>query len=867
MKLNHLTKLRGALRSAILWGAMLACAGTVSAQTVVNPSFEADDLVGFPGYRTITGWTGGSGINNASGPFHDNGVIPDGQKIAFIQGAKTMSQMISGLSPGTEYVVSYFENARNGGTANLTVNFGGTTVVALHTVPPVGGTNPYREVVSSGFTATASSHLLEFNVTVSGDATVLLDNVRVTAVSVPPNTPPSITRQPVGGTIGTGDTFTFVGGAVGSQPLFLQWKLNGNNLFGQTNSSLTLSNIEPSMAGNYSLVASNASGMATSSNATLLVRANVPGLFNTGVDSNRVVLADGLVDPHYMLVTNADSASVEAFVHSSTIFPIVAGPWLANNMQSKWIAPRVDSSGSAGANGIFTYRTTFDLTGLDAAAVTISGKWTSDNDGLNILVNGQPTGITQPGNFDTLNDFTINSGNATFLPGTNTLDFVIRNTDATVGYTALRVQNLKGLAPLPGTPPSITGQPTNQIVHVGEQATFAVTAEGSAPLTYQWRSNGVDVAGATNATYRVTPTVRTTPVTYTVRVLNGAGAVVSSGATLTVFDRIPGLFNTGVDGSGVALADGAVDPHYTLITNAHDNSVSQALVQNSTAFPIVAGPWAANTTSSKWIGPLLDTSAGAIGLYVYRTTFTLDDRDPSTVLISGRWASDNTGLQIRVNGRNTGNATSPSFSAYTPFTISSSNATFVSGMNTIDFVVENAPAVGYTGLRVDQLKSDARLIPANTPPTFITAPVNVSARPSGEATFTAVAKGSAPLTYQWFFSGFALSGETGPTLTIQNLEPDQAGEYTVRVTNPTGSIESAPVTLTLLPRLEISITTYNRLRVGGTVGQTYRVEFADDPRSPSYQTLTNLTLTADPTVLIDPSTNAPKRVYRVSPQN
>jgi hypothetical protein len=83
--------------------------------------------------------------------------------------------------------------------------------------------------------------------------------------------------------------------------------------------------------------------------------------------------------------------------------------------------------------------------------------------------------------------------------------------------------------------PSITTQPTNQTVTVGQTATFAVVATGTAPLSYQWQKNGTAISGATSASY-------TTPATtssdngaqFVVVVSNVAGNVTSTGATLTV---------------------------------------------------------------------------------------------------------------------------------------------------------------------------------------------------------------------------------------------------------------------------------------------------------------------------------------------
>src|SRR5581483_4456234 len=83
--------------------------------------------------------------------------------------------------------------------------------------------------------------------------------------------------------------------------------------------------------------------------------------------------------------------------------------------------------------------------------------------------------------------------------------------------------------------PSITAQPANQSVSVGQSATFSVTATGSAPLNYQWQKNGSNIDGATSATYTTPPA---TPADngshFQVVVTNSAGSVTSSAATLNV---------------------------------------------------------------------------------------------------------------------------------------------------------------------------------------------------------------------------------------------------------------------------------------------------------------------------------------------
>ncbi len=82
--------------------------------------------------------------------------------------------------------------------------------------------------------------------------------------------------------------------------------------------------------------------------------------------------------------------------------------------------------------------------------------------------------------------------------------------------------------------PTITAQPVSQTVNAGATVTFSVTANGTAPLAYQWSKNGSSIAGATLSSLTLASVTTTDAGTYTVRVSNTAGSVTSAPATLTV---------------------------------------------------------------------------------------------------------------------------------------------------------------------------------------------------------------------------------------------------------------------------------------------------------------------------------------------
>jgi Concanavalin A-like lectin/glucanases superfamily/Immunoglobulin domain len=82
---------------------------------------------------------------------------------------------------------------------------------------------------------------------------------------------PIIQVQPQDQTVNAGDTAAFSVVAEGTLPLHYQWFFNSNAVMGATSPALTLTNTRPDQGGIYSVVASNAVGVAVSSNALLHV--------------------------------------------------------------------------------------------------------------------------------------------------------------------------------------------------------------------------------------------------------------------------------------------------------------------------------------------------------------------------------------------------------------------------------------------------------------------------------------------------------------------------------------------------------------------------------------------------------------------
>lgn len=194
---------------------------------------------------------------------------------------------------------------------------------------------------------------------------------------------------------------------------------------------------------NFSLTAgfviAVAGGLAGSAQAD-----SITSLFNTGVDASGTPLGDGTIgDPHYTLVSvPAPSTTVVRVRTSAGGYPIP--PYIGDDSVSAWIGPNNDNALDSPV-GNYDFKTTFDLTGYDAASMAITGQWAADNQGTDILVNGVSTSNTTTNGFGSFTSFSLSSG---FVAGINTLDFIEYNAG---GPTALRVE-MSGTANLLAVP-------------------------------------------------------------------------------------------------------------------------------------------------------------------------------------------------------------------------------------------------------------------------------------------------------------------------------------------------------------------------------------------------------------------------------
>ena len=180
---------------------------------------------------------------------------------------------------------------------------------------------------------------------------------------------------------------------------------------------------------------------------------------------------------------------------------------------------------------------------------------------------------------------------------------------------------------------------------------------------------------------------------------------------------VTGLFNTGVNGSGVVLPNGTTpDPHYALDSWPGVGAPPATLVSPHPN-------WLSNNSLSAWIGPNSSPPPnGPGGTYVYETTFNIANLGGSGLLIEGLWTTDNVGVDIRINGQSgysTGNTIAYgtpgnySFLSFHDFSILAPNSILNEGSNSLQFVVFNGnngnDTSGPTAVRVQFASATAAL--------------------------------------------------------------------------------------------------------------------------------------------------------------
>jgi hypothetical protein len=343
---------------------------------------------------------------------------------------------------------------------------------------------------------------------------------------------PSITVQPKAQTVTAGQNVTFSVTATGMPPLLYQWYKNGVPILGATLSSYTLTNVQATGAGTYTVMVSDGTlPNATSSGAVLTV--NVPPSITVQPKSDTVTA--GQSDTFSVTATGTAPLSYQWYKNGAPI---------SGAKSSSYILPKVQASDSGTYTVTVSNVTLLNATSSQAVlkvnvppSITVQPKSDTVTAGQSDTFNVTATG-TAPLSYQWYK-------NGAPISGAKSSSYILPKVQASdSGTYTVTVSNVTLLnatsnpAVLTVNPapvaPSISAQPQPQTVTAGQSATFSVTATGTQPLSYHWYK-GVTPVGENSPSFSIVSVQASDAGTYSVTVSNGTSPdAVSNGVLLTV---------------------------------------------------------------------------------------------------------------------------------------------------------------------------------------------------------------------------------------------------------------------------------------------------------------------------------------------
>jgi glucose/arabinose dehydrogenase len=158
--------------------------------------------------------------------------------------------------------------------------------------------------------------------------------------------------------------------------------------------------------------------------------------------------------------------------------------------------------------------------------------------------------------------------------------------------------------------PVISAHPQNTTVSVGQQATFNVSASGSAPLSYQWQRNSVPISGATSSSYTLAgASLSDSGAQFRCVVSNTLGSATSNFATLTVVSNQAPAATILTPAAGTLYIAGQSIAYSGIGTDPEDGAL-----QGSTF------TWRIDFHHDTHVHPFLNNLTGASGSFVIPNT-------------------------------------------------------------------------------------------------------------------------------------------------------------------------------------------------------------------------------------------------------
>ena len=775
---------------------------------------------------------------------------------------------------------------------------GGNVVCSVGTLSSGGSTN-FSVVVMPTAGGLITNILMVASLTGDPNAT---NNTAASVTMV--NTAPAITAQPASQAANAGTNVTFQVAVGGTVPLSYQWLFNGTNLAGAVNAVLTLTNVQLSEAGTYTVLVTNAYGSVLSSNAMLTVvdpwivsqpkdqtvTAGAPATFTVGAGGTlplsyawlkeSVALVDGAnISGAYTAaltvahVQAGDLGNYSVVVSNLNGQVVSSNATLAANFPSDILAQPASQTVLAGSVVTFT-------AGV-AGSSPLSFNW--QRDGTNLVDGGKFSGAataslvvsnvqaSEMGNYSLVvsNAYgSINSSNALLsvwpLLGWGRDDY--------------------GQADIPGGLTGVTG------IAAGLYHSLALRADGTVTA---WGSGTTNAGAAPDYGQSMVPA----GLSNVVGIAGGAFHSLALKADGTLAAWGAGTTNTGISpdsgqsavpgglGNAVAVAAGYYHSLALLsdgmVIGWGDNKYGQT---NSPAgltsvVAIASGAYhnlalKADGTVVAWGAGTNNGSAPNVGQAIVPAGLTnvvavaagflhsLVLKADGTIVAWGSNSFGQTNVPVDLT-----NVVAVAAGLYHSLALKADGTVVAWGSNSygqtnIPGGLANAVELAGGGYHNLVLESDGR-------PAFTVQPYGQVAAPGAVVTLAVMAAGVQPLAYQWQYNGTNVAGATTAQFTLPDVQLSSAGIYSAVVTNAFGVAVSSNAMLTVL----VGPSTIVTISVAGTnisisftsqLGSSYLLEYKNSLGDPAWTPLSPATSTlGGPMVLQDTNPPASSRFYRL----
>ncbi len=353
--------------------------------------------------------------------------------------------------------------------------------------------------------------------------------------------------------------------------------------------------------------------------------------------------------------------------------------------------------------------------------------------------------------------------------------------------------------------PTITTQPASKTVTEGQTAAFTVAASGTAPIGYQWRKGGVNIAGATSSTYTTPATVLAdSGATFDVVLSNVAGTVTSTPATLTVSPLAVsalGVNPASVTGAGSSIGTVTLSgpaPAAGTVVQLTSSNPSAATVPGTVTV-------AANATSATF------------------TVNTLTVAAATSVTISATYQGTTKTTTLTVNPPLSVQSVTLNPSTVTSGATSTGTVTLSgpapAGGTTVQLASNNTSAATVPGTVTVAASSSTATFTVNTSAVSSVTSVTISATYQGTKTATLTVN-PAPSVQSVTLSPGSVTGGATSTGTVTLSAPAPAGGMTVQLASNNTSAATVPGTVTVAASSSTATFTVNTGAVAGLTSVT-----------------------------------------------